>query len=121
MIREFAFVGIPVTDMKRARDFYEGVLGLHATTKEADANWVEYEVGNATLGLASYGERWKPGASGSGTMASFETDDVDAMMRKVKSSGATIALEAMDSPVCRFGMVLDPDGNTIMLHKRKAA
>ncbi|PYL94805.1 MAG: glyoxalase, partial [Verrucomicrobia bacterium] len=27
-IKNIAFVGIPVTDMKRAREFYEGVLGL---------------------------------------------------------------------------------------------
>ncbi|HEX5317138.1 MAG TPA: VOC family protein, partial [Candidatus Kapabacteria bacterium] len=27
-VRALAFVGIPVTDMKRARAFYEGVLGL---------------------------------------------------------------------------------------------
>ena len=29
-ITAIAFVGIPVTDMKRARGFYEGVLGLRA-------------------------------------------------------------------------------------------
>ena len=27
-IKHIAFVGIPVTDMKRSREFYEGVLGL---------------------------------------------------------------------------------------------
>ena len=27
-VRALAFVGIPVTDMNRARAFYEGVLGL---------------------------------------------------------------------------------------------
>ena len=27
-IKNIAFVGIPVTDMKRAREFYEDVLGL---------------------------------------------------------------------------------------------
>ena len=54
-------------------------------------------------------------------MAAFEVDDVDAMMEKVKASGATIAMDAMDSAVCRFGMVLDPDGNALMLHKRNAA
>jgi catechol 2,3-dioxygenase-like lactoylglutathione lyase family enzyme len=28
MITEIAFTGTPVTDIKRARKFYEGVLGL---------------------------------------------------------------------------------------------
>jgi len=26
----------------------------------------------------------------------------------------------MDSPVCRFGMICDPDGNKIIIHKRHA-
>ncbi len=41
--------------------------------------------------------------------------------RELKESGASITMEPMDSPVCRFSMVLDPDGNVLMLHKRKVA
>jgi predicted enzyme related to lactoylglutathione lyase len=26
----------------------------------------------------------------------------------------------MDTPVCRFAMICDPDGNKIMIHKRKS-
>lgn len=115
MIREFAFVGVPVTDLPRAREFYEGVLGLIPSSDVEGAN-IEYNVGSGTLMIANYGERWKPAAGG--TMAAFEVDDVDAMTERVKGSGATIALEPMDSPVCRFSMILDPDGNTLMLHKR---
>lgn len=115
MIKEFAFVGVPVTDLPRARKFYEEVLGLRASS-EGPAN-VEYEVGTGTLMIANYGERWKP-VSG-GTMPAFEVEDVDALTATVKTSGAVVALEPTDSPVCRFSMVLDPDGNTLMLHKRK--
>ncbi len=115
MIKEFAFIGVPVTDLPRARKFYEGVLGLKPGSDPSEKN-VEYDVGSGTLMIADYGERWRP-ASG-GTMAAFEVEDVDVMMEKVKASGATVAMEAMDSPVCRFGMVLDPDGNALMMHKR---
>jgi catechol 2,3-dioxygenase-like lactoylglutathione lyase family enzyme len=42
-ITEFSFIGYPVTDMSRARAFYEGVLGLTCTTqREASC---EFEVG----------------------------------------------------------------------------
>jgi predicted enzyme related to lactoylglutathione lyase len=119
MIKEIAFVGSPVTDMKRARNFYEGVLGLKPTTKDPDAKWVEYDVGGGTFGIGSYGDQWK--AAQGGTMAAFECDDVDATMARVKESGATIAMDLMDSPVCRFGIVLDPDGNSLMLHRRNPA
>ncbi len=117
MIREFAFVGVPVTDLPRARNFYEEVLGLRPSSDVTAAN-IEYDVGSGTLMIANYGDRWKP-VSG-GTMVAFEVDDVDAMTERVKATGATIASEPMDSPVCRFSMILDPDGNSLMLHKRKS-
>lgn len=116
MIKEFAFVGVPVTDLPRARKFYEGVLGLKPASDLNGAN-IEYDVGTGTLMIANYGERWKPATGG--TLAAFEVEDVDAMTERVKASGAVIQLEPTDSPVCRFSMILDPDGNTLMLHKRK--
>jgi predicted enzyme related to lactoylglutathione lyase len=29
-------------------------------------------------------------------------------------------MEVTDSPVCRFAIIFDPDGNKILIHKRKA-
>ena len=37
MITEIAFTGTPVTDMQRARAFYEGVLGLRPTKESLGA------------------------------------------------------------------------------------
>ena len=47
-----AFVGTPVTDMKRARGFYEGVLGLQVSEEMMSGNWVEYSLGQATLAIS---------------------------------------------------------------------
>lgn len=117
MIKEFAFIGIPVTDLPRARKFYEEVLGLKPSSEEVRNN-IEYAVGDGTLMIANYGDRWKPAEGG--TMAAFEVDDVDAMTNRIKESGARIVFEPMNSPVCRFSMVLDPDGNALMIHKRNS-
>ena len=46
MITEIAFTGTPVADIKRAREFYEGVLGLKLAMESAGGMWVEYEIGN---------------------------------------------------------------------------
>ena len=117
MISEIAFVGSPVTDIKRAREFYEGVLGLRCTTTDPEAKWVEFDVGNGTFGIGDYGDQWRPAQGG--TMAAFETDNLQEMVQRVRDSGATVAMDITESPVCHFAMVLDPFGNTLMLHKRK--
>jgi predicted enzyme related to lactoylglutathione lyase len=118
MITEVAFTGTPVTDMKRARAFYEGVLGFKPTMESAGGLWVEYEVGAGTLGIGSYGDAWKP--SPDGTCIAFEVDDLDAEVARLKAKGVPVPMDVMDTPVCRFAIVSDPDGNRLMLHKRKA-
>src|SRR4051812_35577125 len=54
-IKEFAFVAYPVTDLARARKFYEGVLGLAPSHEpKGEVQWVEYEVGPHTLGIGCH-------------------------------------------------------------------
>jgi predicted enzyme related to lactoylglutathione lyase len=38
---------------------------------------------------------------------------------RLRQSGATFRREITETPVCRFAVVLDPDGSEILLHKRK--
>ena len=61
-IKEFAFTAYPVTDLSRARKFYEGVLGLKTSAEyiKDDFGWVEYESGGATFALAAVSPDWKP-------------------------------------------------------------
>jgi predicted enzyme related to lactoylglutathione lyase len=118
MITELGFTGTPVTDMKRARAFYEGMLGLKPTMESAGGMWVEYEVGPSTLGIGCYGEAWKP--SPDWTCVAFEVDNLDAEVSRLKSKGVPVHMDIMDTPVCRFAILSDPDGNKVMLHKRGA-
>ena len=118
MITEIAFTGVPVTDMKKARDFYEGTLGLKPAMESGGGMWVEYEIGPATFALGCYGDAWKPSADG--TCVAFEVDNFDSEVARLKSRNIKFDLEATESPVCRFAIVFDPDGNKVMIHKRKA-
>ena len=118
MITEIAFTGTPVTDIKRARDFYEGALGLKPTWESAGGMWVEYDLKGGTFAIGCYGDVWKP--SKDGTSIAFEVGDLDAEVSRLKSKGVKFAMEAMDTPVCRFAIILDPDGNQLLIHKRKA-
>jgi hypothetical protein len=54
--KKIAFTGIPVTDMKRARAFYEGVLGLKVSGEFGEGVWIEYEIGPDTLAIGSVGD-----------------------------------------------------------------
>lgn len=118
MIKEIAFTGTPVTDMPRARKFYEEVIGLKPTMESAGGMWVEYTIGSGTFAIGCFGEVWKP--SSDGTCVSFEVDNLDAEIARLKSKGAKFAMEPMDSPLCRFTILHDPDGNPVMFHKRKS-
>jgi predicted enzyme related to lactoylglutathione lyase len=116
MITEIAFTGIPVTDIKRARSFYEGALGLKPGMESAGGMWVEYDVAGGTLGLGCYGDAWKPASDG--TCVAFEVDDIDAECARLKTKGVPFAMELTPTPVCRFAIIADPDGNKILIHKR---
>jgi predicted enzyme related to lactoylglutathione lyase len=118
MFTEIAFTGTPVTDIKRAREFYEGVLGFKPTMESAGGMWVEYDFGNGTFGIGCYGDVWK--SSKDGTCVAFEADDFDAEIARLKSLGVKFAMDATPTPVCKFAIILDPDGNKIMIHKRHA-
>ena len=52
-VTDIAFTGYPVTDLQRARRFYEGVLGLKESRffGEGDKGFVEYDIGSNTLGM----------------------------------------------------------------------
>ncbi len=118
MITEIAFTGTPVTDIKRARAFYENVIGLKCTMESAGGMWVEYDIGASTFGIGCYGDAWKP--SPEGTCVAFEVDNLDSEMARLKSKGVKVHMDVTVTPVCRFAIVQDPDGNKIMIHKRNA-
>jgi predicted enzyme related to lactoylglutathione lyase len=116
-----AFTGYPVTDLKRARAFYEGALGLTASRVFGDENagWIEYDIGAGTLAICNAAPQWK--ASPGGGSAGLEVDDFSAAMHQIKSAGYPIPIEPMETPVCHMAVVSDPDGNSITIHKRKPA
>ncbi len=116
-IKNIAFVGIPVTDIKRARSFYEGVLGLKPSAGFSEGVWIEYEISHGTLAIGSVGDQWKP--SSDGTSVALEVDDLDAAVKRLKKANVPFDTENVESPVCRMAVVQDPDGNKIIIHKLK--
>ena len=119
MIKEIAFTGSSVTDMKRARAFYEDVFGLRVSEEMAGGKWIEYQVGGGIFAITNIDPNWTP--SSQGTAVAFEVDDLDKTIAGLKKSGAKFFLEKSETPVCWTAIVYDPDENKVVIHKRKSA
>ncbi|HEX2054946.1 MAG TPA: VOC family protein [Nitrospiraceae bacterium] len=119
-VTEIAFTVYPVTDLKRARQFYEATLGLKEARFFGDEKqgFVEYDIGSGTLAIGIGAPEWKP--SRGGGCAALEVDDFDEAMNRLRASGCKITVEPMETPVCHMAVVSDPDGNSVMIHQRKA-
>ena len=116
-IKEIGFVGIPVTDILRARKFYEDVLGLQLSDEMMGGKWIEYTVGGNTLAIANVGEEWTP--SDQGTGAALEVENFDEAINQLRSQGVQFAAEPFETPCCNMAVVQDPDGNKLIIHKLK--
>lgn len=116
---DIAFTCYPVTDLQRARGFYEGVLGLKESRffSWEDHGWVEYDIGAGTLCIGNGLMDWKP--SRGGGSVGLEVKDFDVAIARLRSSGCVFALEPMETPVCHMAVVSDPDGNSVTIHRRK--
>jgi predicted enzyme related to lactoylglutathione lyase len=115
-IKKIAFVGVPVTDMQRAREFYEDVLGLQPDPEMTGEHWTEYSIGEGTLAIGCVGEQWKP--SNEGTSAALEVENLEEAIAELERR--KIAYNKVDSPVCRMAIIEDPDGNKLIIHKLKS-
>jgi predicted enzyme related to lactoylglutathione lyase len=117
MIKEVAFIAIAVSDAERARKFYQETLELKPATTAMGGAWVEYELGATTIGVGCH-PAWQP--SRDGTTVAFEVDDMDATIRKLKERGVSFEMEKTETPVCWMAQFRDPDGNKLVVHKRKS-
>ncbi len=118
-IKEIGFFIYPVTDVARARKFYEGVLGLTPSSDfpaTEQSKWIEYNIGAQTLAIGSSPD-WQP--SEAGTSAALEVEDFDEAIKHLKDNGVAFKLEPMDFPTCKMAVAYDPDKNILIIHHRK--
>jgi catechol 2,3-dioxygenase-like lactoylglutathione lyase family enzyme len=120
-IIDVAFTCYAVSSIKKSRAFYEGVLGMTATKtyvdEAKDQGMVEYDLGPATFAIGCGSPLFKPG--GRGVCSALEVEDFDAAVKHLKEKKVTFTLEPKETPVCRMALIADPDGNPVMIHRRK--
>jgi predicted enzyme related to lactoylglutathione lyase len=118
MLQKVAFTMYPIRDTERARAFYEGVLGLKVGSHSSNGHWTEYDLpGGGCIALFKT-DSIEPSAAAGGTIA-FEVAELDASIAELQTKGVEFKAQMIHSPVCRMSIILDPDGNSIMLHELK--
>ncbi len=118
-----AHATIAVTDLERARKFYEGTLGLKPMEERSD--WMRYEAGKGTWFLI-YPSQFAGTAKS--TYMTFEVEDLETAVKELR--GREVVFEEYDLPGLkttegiaeiqgvRGAWFKDPDGNILAVGER---
>ena len=112
--------GIAVSDMDRAREFYEGKLGLSGGEDSSDGGRTYRCAGRTAIHVYPSAHAGESAA----TLAGWEVDDLEAVVDELSSRG--VRFEQYDQPPIvtdekgiasfpdgRVAYFKDPDGNTL--------
>jgi predicted enzyme related to lactoylglutathione lyase len=109
----------PVKDIKRARDFYENTLGFNPTHMTNEGQYIEYDMPEGgCFALTTLAKSMEPNANSGGRVA-FEVDNLDQLISELKAKGIVFKTELRSSHGCRLAIILDSEGNSIILHQLK--
>ncbi len=112
------FVSVPVTDLERSTRFYADTLGLEQV---GHGGWPEFQLGeNVSLYLldpTNIGQQFEGPHT---APIALRVPDVEEARKALEAKGVAFAGETFDTGVCHMAPFHDPDGNTLMLHRRYA-
>jgi catechol 2,3-dioxygenase-like lactoylglutathione lyase family enzyme len=92
-IKEIAFVCCAVSDLSRARTFYEGVLGSKPNAPVGpDPYYIEYDVGVGTFAIERNPD-WP--VSPDGMSVTFEVDHFEAALRHLGDHGIAFSSDRL--------------------------
>jgi predicted enzyme related to lactoylglutathione lyase len=104
-----------VSDPQRAIAFYRDVLGMTPTDIDEQGRGAEFTLADGSTFGVWKSEEGQPVPSG-GVM--FAVDDIAEAVATFRARGLAIS-DPMESPVCHMAFGSDPDGNVVIIHKRK--
>ena len=111
------FVSFLTQDIPRARRFYAETIGLEIETEgEHD---MEFRAGQVTLDIfdpSSIGQPFAPSPAG----LALRVPDVEAARAELEAKGIEFEGDTIDTSVCHMAFFKDPDGNSLILHRRYA-
>lgn len=116
----FPIVSTP--DLARALGFYRDLLGGMVTYQfppDGDPDYVAVEIGASPLGI---GLQAQPGLLVNDRITLWVyASDCDAALARLRDAGVEVIQEPADQPWGeRMAIVVDPDGNRVIVASRKA-
>ncbi|MBD0338510.1 MAG: VOC family protein [Thermoleophilia bacterium] len=114
-IERVDFVSVLTRDIPRAKRFYSETLGLELESE--DGHDLEFRCGQVTLDVfdpSSIGQEFAPSPAG----LALRVPDVDAARAALEAQGVVFDGETIVTGVCKQAWFKDPDGNSLMLHRR---
>ncbi len=115
-VEQVDFISVPTRDIGRALAWYRDVLGL----PESEVSEGEVETPNVTLSFWEPEREDLPFVANTAGFA-LRVADVAQARAELEAQGVEFIAETWDSGVCRFAACRDPDGNTVILHRRYAS
>ena len=111
---------IPVSDMSRAKQFYERVFGVELAENEMGPNkmaWFPMEMGvQGAAGTLIQGEAYKP--SHDGSLVYLHVDKIDPTLEKINAEGGKTLMPRMS--IGEHGFIAhfeDSEGNRVAVHE----
>ncbi len=113
------FIAVPTLDQERSVQFYGETLGLPKNPRSSE-RWVEFETANVTIAILPHEYTGRSEFTPSSAPIAIRVPDVAEARRKLEEAGVEFQGGTIDSGVCHIAPFLDPDGNSLLLHRRYA-
>ena len=122
MIKQIKFVTIPVSDQKRALDFYTDKLGFTIITDQpfdGKQRWIELRIPKAETRLALFTPEGQENRIASFTGISYHCEDVDQTFKELSARGVPFDAPPKREPWGTFATFKDSEGNSFVLSSSK--
>ena len=113
------FYSVPVTDLERSTRFYEGTLRLEKLP--GGGSWPEFQLGeNVSLYLIDLKDLGREFTEPHSAYIALRVPDVEETRSELEGKGIEFQGKTLDTGFCHMAFFHDPDGNSLMLHRRYA-
>ena len=104
--------------MERATGFYRDTLGLEQVS---EGGWPEFQLGeNVSLYLIDPKNIGQEFSAPHSSYIALRVPDVEETRSELEGRGVEFQGDTLDTGVCHMAFFRDPDGNSLMLHRRYA-